>query len=1032
MRNTTMLAALLASLLLATPLLLGEELFHDDFEDGELAAPGGPRGLSWQTLGGAASVKRGQDGNRRLLLKGEGLVVSEQEITAREYTVRLDAGVAWSSPCRLVFLYRDPDNYYSFGIGARSRGFFRKRGGQEETLYGDPTSKLVLPHQRDAGAAYKIYVKNDGAALTIQLDRHGDGVDYDVEFTETDPGLVAESRAGRIGMMCQGGETPGRFDGIVVSNTKVSDDRQGVTYYVDAVSGDDSRSSAEARRLGTPWKTIGRAAETARAGDTVRVLPGVYREAVVPARRGGRGASITFAAHDPENRPVLDGSKFVKQDAWESVEITDFRGRKQRVNKAPLDWAPAMVYQGERRMFPAQEPNQRNADDPYELSLFREVPAAHNDGKSSSVIVDPAFFVQKAPDYWQGALLLLYDSFPNVIAESEITGGDPDRGLVTVRPFKGAAIGATGRAPPDRYAIRRHPGVLDQPGEYYIDTSVVPHEMYVWPYEGVAANMVSAGFHENGFKFAKGREHIVVDGFVVRSYNADGIALGPHVNHISVRNCVLRHNMRSGVAGSLVSDIAIENCLLRDNHANGASFGYCADITVAGCEITANGDNGLWFGSGGGGVFNGERIRVRGCRIHHQGARRRHPDNFQMHQCRDVVLEDNVFVQDGHQNMWCQYSDNFVLRNNLFLGGALGINSAMRNHLFHNLFYRSSLRYDRHLDNHPERGDWYKPQEVVIRNNVLIESAIAWPDPGILDRFRVFTVDHNYYNIEKQHGLSAWDWGGRRLALLPNGALVVSDAELVAAGGRFSLTAAVVWSHPGRIVFLYRDPNNYYWLGLGAQKGIHRRLKGEETCLHEDRENRLRLPHKRCATGKFDVAVAADDAGITITVSRDGDGGARVEVTDRAPGVVRAFASGRIGALCPGRKGAHAKLFLDDVTVEAGGGPRRDDFERSDLRRQPGAGELGWQVVAGEARIAPARGRGIGFGAGSVVHRDLAELGDVIRRPPREASAKYDFRPTAGSPLIDAGLDVDVKRDLDGRARPVGESCDIGPYEHSQ
>jgi hypothetical protein len=45
-------------------------------------------------------------------------------------------------------------------------------------------------------------------------------------------------------------------------------------------------------------------------------------------------------------------------------------------------------------------------------------------------------------------------------------------------------------------------------------------------------------------------------------------------------------------------------------------------------------------------------------------------------------------------------------------------------------------------------------------------------------------------------------------------------------------------------------------------------------------------------------------------------------------------------------------------------------------------------------------------------------------------SAASDFHLAAGSPAIDAGIDVGVYTDLDGAARPQGAGYDIGPNEY--
>jgi len=76
----------------------------------------------------------------------------------------------------------------------------------------------------------------------------------------------------------------------------------GAVYYV-ATNGNDANAGTETQ----PWRTIGKAARTLVAGDTVYIKAGTYRERVVPLNSGSAGNFITYAAY-PGHTVTIDGA----------------------------------------------------------------------------------------------------------------------------------------------------------------------------------------------------------------------------------------------------------------------------------------------------------------------------------------------------------------------------------------------------------------------------------------------------------------------------------------------------------------------------------------------------------------------------------------------------------------------------------------------------------------------------------------------------------------------------------------------------
>jgi hypothetical protein len=108
------------------------------------------------------------------------------------------------------------------------------------------------------------------------------------------------------------------------------------TYYV-ATNGADGNPGT----LTQPWRTIGKAAETMVAGDTVLVRAGTYsdfspeseRAMIVPAHSGASGQLITFKAFPGESVIIdgrngrqfsfeLNGRGYIRIEGFEIINVT--------------------------------------------------------------------------------------------------------------------------------------------------------------------------------------------------------------------------------------------------------------------------------------------------------------------------------------------------------------------------------------------------------------------------------------------------------------------------------------------------------------------------------------------------------------------------------------------------------------------------------------------------------------------------------------------------------------------------------------
>ena len=95
------------------------------------------------------------------------------------------------------------------------------------------------------------------------------------------------------------------------------------------VAGSDPNASDENPGAETrPFKTIQKAATLARAGDTVLIRAGTYRETVTPARSGSNGATITYMPYNNE-KVVIDGAE----------PVTNWTKHSGSIYRAAMHWS---------------------------------------------------------------------------------------------------------------------------------------------------------------------------------------------------------------------------------------------------------------------------------------------------------------------------------------------------------------------------------------------------------------------------------------------------------------------------------------------------------------------------------------------------------------------------------------------------------------------------------------------------------------------------------------------------------------------
>lgn len=134
----------------------------------------------------------------------------------------------------------------------------------------------------------------------------------------------------------------GKFDGFTRKEVI------GKTYYVSQndINADDSNDGS----INAPWKTISKAANTVRAGETVIIKEGIYREVLMPTHSGTAYAPITFKAAEGAD-VVLSATE----------EVSGFTHAGNGVYTASVDWdlgkGRNQVFYGEESLIEARYPD---------------------------------------------------------------------------------------------------------------------------------------------------------------------------------------------------------------------------------------------------------------------------------------------------------------------------------------------------------------------------------------------------------------------------------------------------------------------------------------------------------------------------------------------------------------------------------------------------------------------------------------------------------------------------------------------------
>jgi hypothetical protein len=353
--------------------------------------------------------------------------------------------------------------------------------------------------------------------------------------------------------------------------------------WVNPTSGNDTNNGLT---KSTAFRSLQSAADIAKPGTTVHILPGIYRETIQPTMSGTSANPIEYRAENGPGTVFIRGSELADTLQWSQL-ITNTIGLLPGVNPANIyvadlsTWAmkgsPRFIVQlndnGQSitRLPLAREPDWNVTTDWKYAEYWWTADGGstvspcnpgrnlnHYCDKTSSSMTeltdrsddtDPAG-VQLGNlmtlGSLTGATLITLDNVEgHYLYHRTIVAHDVATGKITVdRPCEfDAGSGDPGLGWGSKYYIENHPALLDTPGEWWYD--VTSARLYIWPPEpGNPASLnIEISRRENGFDLTN-LSYITLQGLTIELFNSSAVHSDNNEKEKSYKNIVRNVTLR--------------------------------------------------------------------------------------------------------------------------------------------------------------------------------------------------------------------------------------------------------------------------------------------------------------------------------------------------------------------------------------------------------------------------------------------------------------------------------------------------------
>jgi parallel beta-helix repeat protein len=376
-----------------------------------------------------------------------------------------------------------------------------------------------------------------------------------------------------------------------------------------------------------PFKTISKALDVVKPGDTVVVREGIYRE-IIRVPSGQPGKPVTLKAADGE-RVILSGA----------VPVTGWKKHQGNVYVAQLNFRPERLLLNCQLLPVAREPDEGW----WVVSEANDV-----------TITDPENLRMLSHDP-VGGEAYIWTNQGNVFFTVPIDSLDRENGKLTVvRKSKWMTLGKS-----DRYYLKNHPDFIDAPGNWAIQKADGKFRVYFNPASLDDLDAVEAPYQSQPIVNVRGVEHVRISRLEVTAAVRNGIEVSGSQN-VVITDCIIHNNGYIGMFLRNAKDITVRHNISSDNYC-GIGLGTTSDTLIEENEIARNTMDGLIVS------YNSANVTVRRNYIHHHllwG----HPDNIQLYNdVKNIRFIDNLLIAGGQSMMMAGTTDTLI-QGNMVIG----------------------------------------------------------------------------------------------------------------------------------------------------------------------------------------------------------------------------------------------------------------------------------------------------------------------------------------------------------------------------